>query len=452
MDQYMSYQGNMYGFQPSTLYQDRRQESPDTFAQAVQGYYRGNGVVFACSNARMMLFSDARFQFRQVRNGQPGDLFGTPALQLLETPWPNGTTGDLLARAIQNADLTGNFYAILDGDQLRLPNPAWMSIVLGSSMDVDQPADAYDAEVIGYLYQPGGPQSRKPAQMLPVDRVAHWAPIPDPLYRYRGMSWMTPIVRETMADNAASDHKLQFFEKAGTPQLAVRFPPPAAGQTPAMQDESFQRFKGRWQESVEGVGNAYRTVFLTGGADLTVIGKDLRQLDFKLVQGAGETRIAAAAGIPPIIVGLSEGLAAATYSNYALAMKRFNDLTMSPLWRSFVASIAPLVEVPPRAELWFDTRQIPALADNARDRAEIASMQAATVHTLIASGFVPDSAVQFVEAGYDWSLLDHTGLPSVQLQPAPKVGQGPGATIVGIPAGAQPIPGTNGSEPQPAPA
>jgi len=130
-------------------------------------------------------------------------------------------------------------------------------------------------------------------------------------------------------------------------------------------------------------------------------------------------------------------------------MRRFNDLTMAPLWRSFASALQPIVEVPSRAELWYDTQHIAALTDNARDRAEISQLQASTVHTLIASGFEPDSAVQFVEAGYDWSLLDHTGMASVQLQPAPKVGQGPGATVVGIPAGAEPLPSSNGGEPQP---
>jgi hypothetical protein len=59
----------------------------------------------------------------------------------------------------------------------------------------------------------------------------------------------------------------------------------------------------------------------------------MKQIDFKVTQGHGETRIAAAAGVPPIIVGLSEGLEAATYSNYGQARRRFADVTMRPLWR-----------------------------------------------------------------------------------------------------------------------
>jgi hypothetical protein len=42
-------------------------------------------------------FSEARFQFQRLTNGQPGDLFGNPALTPIERPWPGGTTADLLA-------------------------------------------------------------------------------------------------------------------------------------------------------------------------------------------------------------------------------------------------------------------------------------------------------------------------------------------------------------------
>jgi hypothetical protein len=30
--------------------------------------------------------------------------------------------------------------------------------------------------------------------------VAHWSPIPDPLANFRGMSWLTPVLREIDAD------------------------------------------------------------------------------------------------------------------------------------------------------------------------------------------------------------------------------------------------------------
>ena len=130
--------------------------------------------------ARMLVFSEARFQFRQLQNGRPGQLFGTQDLQILEVPWPNGTTGDLLARAIQDVDLEGNFYAYREGGKLHRMRPDWVTIVLGSRTNDAEAGFQADAEVAGYLYHPGGRQrSRDPVAFLP-EQVAHWAPLPDP--------------------------------------------------------------------------------------------------------------------------------------------------------------------------------------------------------------------------------------------------------------------------------
>src|SRR6266704_6377170 len=68
------------------------------FLGVVQGAYKRNGVIFACERARLSVFSEARFMFRRITDGRPGELFSTPELGLLENPWPNATTGDLLTR------------------------------------------------------------------------------------------------------------------------------------------------------------------------------------------------------------------------------------------------------------------------------------------------------------------------------------------------------------------
>jgi phage portal protein BeeE len=139
------------------------------------------------------------------------------------------------------------------------------------------------------------------------------------------------------------------------------------------------------------------------------------------VQGAGETRIAAAAGVPPVIVGLSEGLAAATYSNYSQVRHRFADSTMHPLWANAAGSLAHLVRASGTAassavRLWYDARGVPFLREDRKDAAEILASQAQKIRTLVDAGFTPDSVRRAVDAE-DWSLLSHTGLFSVQLQP-----------------------------------
>jgi phage portal protein BeeE len=401
-----------------TMPNSRQEDIGTGFPSLAQHAYKSDSVVFACMDVRLKLFSEARFQYRRRVNGRPTELFGDLSLRPLERPWPGGTTGDLLTKCIQYADLAGNAFIVRNGDGLGLLRPDWVTLVIGSNSDPDVMSWDVAAEIIGYVYQPGGPGSGRDPVPYPAADVAHFAPIPDPEARFRGMSWLTPVIREVMADKAATEHKLAFFENAATPNLAIKLDIPDV----ARMDEWEQWFKSRHS----GSRNAYSTLFLGAGADVTVVGKDLQQLDFKSTQGAGETRIAAAAGTPPVIVGLSEGLQAATYSNYGQARRRFADQTMRPLWRNFAGSLQKILTLPGGAELWYDDRDIPALQEDAKDNAERQQVEATTLNTLIVAGFDPASAVKAVMAD-DFANLVHTGLVSVQLLPP---GEAQGGTAV----------------------
>lgn len=386
-------------------------EEPDgSFVSLVQQAYKSNGVIFACMLARLSLFSEARFQFRVLRGGRPGELFGNESLIPLERPWRGGRTGDLLTRAIQDADLAGNaFFARRPGHRIRRMRPDWVTIILGSDTDPQMEPGDIDAEPIAYIYHPNGRNSGIEPEFLLPEQVAHWAPIPDPTASFRGMSWITPIIREVMGDSAATNHKLKFFEHGATPNLVVTL-------DKSILKEKFEEWVEKFKKNHEGLANAYKTLYLGAGATAEVVGSDLKEMDFKITQGAGETRIAAAAGVPPVIVGLSEGLQAATYSNYGQARRRFADGTMRPLWRSVAGALESIVPPPPGAELWYDDRDIPFLAEDAKDRAEMQGVESRTLRTLTDAGFTADSVKAAVIA-QDWTLLEHSGLFSVQLQP-----------------------------------
>jgi phage portal protein BeeE len=269
--------------------------------------------------------------------------------------------------------------------------------------------------------------------LLPGE-VSHFAPLPDPDAHYRGMSWLTPVIREVEADTAATAHKLQFFRNGASLNVVVSL-------DKDISEDAFKKFVARMEGAHTGLANAYKTMYVGGGADVTVRGADMRQLDFRATQGAGETRIAAAAGVPPIIVGLSEGLQSATYSNYGQARRSFADITMRPLWRNVAGSLATLVPPPPAAELWYDERDIAFLREDRTDVAAIQERQAVTMRQLVDAGFVPSTVVDAVLAE-DYSLLVHSGLYSVQLQP-PQNSQTPPPAPAGPPA-------LNGNGKQPA--
>jgi hypothetical protein len=146
--------------------------------------------------------------------------------------------------------------------------------------------------------------------------------------------------------------------------------------------------------------------------------------------------VCAAGGVPPIIVGLSEGLKAGTYSNYGMARRKFGDHWARPQWRSACAALSSLVKLPGGStsgavRLWYDDRDIAFLREDEGDRAGILKEHMLTIESAVRAGFEPESAKAAVVAG-DLSGMTHTGLYSVQLQPP--LDNSPPAIDAGAPA------------------
>lgn len=384
----------------------------DDFCSYVQNIYKRNGVVAACMTVRESIFAEIRFRFAAVNQGKLGKLFGTPALGVLEHPFgPNSTTGDLSKRMIQDADLAGQFYAVSRQGRLWRRRPDKMVIVLDGDPDEDE-----FVNVAGYSYYPHGvTPGAKFFTYLP-EEVCHWTPKPDPEAEYRGMSWLTPIIREIRADGAATDHKLEFFDSGASPKFVIKTP------LDVMTREQFNQFREDFNRNHTGKGTRYRNLYLAAGADVAMVGTDLKQLDFSETQGRDETRICSMAGVPPVIVGVKESLQGSSLNqgNYGMARRRLADGTMRPLYRDAAGALGNIVRAPQDkgpSILWYDDSQVAFFREDRKDAADIQSVQAQTIKALVDAGYEPDSAVDAV-MNEDMTLLKHSGLYSVQLQPA----------------------------------
>jgi len=395
----------------------------NNFEGYVEAAYKRNGPIFSCVCARQMVFSQARFQYRRFEKGHAGDLFGDDSLKLLEQPWPGGTTGELLAHMEQDASLAGNSWwtktddagrhgNAANGEGLRIVRlrPDWVTMVIGTTRGgIEADPNSIDAKVLQILYRPPNGEE---VRLLPTE-VAHYSPIPDPLARYRGMSWITPIIREIEADNGATTHKKSFFENAAVPNMVVKF-------DKETDEDDFDAFVAKFKSGHEGAWNAYKTLFLMGGADVTPLTHDFRQMEFNQTVGKGESRIASAAGVPPTWVGFSEGLQGSGLNagNFAAARRRFADGTIRPLWQIAAASLSVLLDVPHAAHLWYDERDIAFLREDELDRAEIFRVDMNAVDAGIKAGFEPDAVVEATRDRDLGKLVgNHTGLVSVQMQP-----------------------------------
>jgi hypothetical protein len=411
-----AYQGSRYPIGLGSQAWSKSEDIENSFTGYIQSVYKQDGPVFAVILARMLLFCEARFCWFEIgEDGEDGRPAGREGLGVLEHPWPNAGTGELLARMEQDVSLGGNFYAVREATRLRRLRPDWLTIVLTAP-----PAEAVESDVAGYWYHPGRSFTNV-IEAAPGDRlympedICHWSPIPDPDAQYRGMSWLTPVITEVQADKAATLHKERFFANGAT-----------FGQIVAPKEnlstEQFEEWKDNILSQHQGVDNAYRPFFLGSPVDTHTATADMRQLDFKITQGAGETRLCAAGGVPPIIVGLSEGLSSATYSNYGMARRKFGDHWGIPQWKSASQALQGVTDGPPRDDLRLgvNVKGIAFMREDAKDAAAIAQIQAATLVSLLQGGIEFESAKQAVVSG-DLSLTKWTGMVSVQLQP-------PGAT------------------------
>lgn len=385
-------------------------ESEKSFLDMVRNTYQANGIVYACIQARQLPFSEVRFQVQQIVEGRPGKLRNDPSLAILDRPWPNGTTGELLARMEQDVSLAGNFFATWIGEgpnrRIRRLRPDWVTILSGIRGRTDGDPYALDAEVLGYIYQP---PLREPVLLSP-DRVVHYSPIPDPQAQWRGMSWLTPLLREIRADQHATTHKLKYYENGAALSTVIRY-------DPSVTADKLKDYIALFNETHRGPGKAYKVLHIGGGSDVTALSNELKE-DFAKLQGGGETRIAAAAGVGAIIARFSEGMqgSALNQGNYTSAVRQFGDMTIRPLWRSAAGALSKLVTLGTDERLWYDARDVEFLKADRKDAAEIQSTTAKTIHTLVAAGFTAESVILAVETD-DLTRLEHSGLFSVQLQP-----------------------------------
>lgn len=450
-----TYGGQVYGFgSPNLTY---GQSKAREFSADLPGHaaaVKACPPAFAAQLVRAMVLSQARFTFRNVRwSRTPRRLFGTSGLSLLERPWPNGTTGDLIGRMEWHAGLAGSSFVTnwQQNSRLRVMRPDWTAVVSGSQLEPDDPVGALDAEVLGYAYRNGGfgLGNRNPMQTLPPSSVAHFAPLADPLSPGMGMSWITPAIREIQGDMLTAQHKITYFSNGATPNLVVK-------GIPALSKEQFDEIVDAMESNHRGAANAYRTLYLTAGADATVVGSNMKDIDFRAVQAGGETRIGLLSRVPAPLLGIGEGLQGSSLNagNFTAARRMFADSWIFPTLQNLASTLSPLVNTPADAELWFDTADMPILREDAKDAADIGQVQAAAITLLVRDGFTPESAVRAVIA-QDMSLLVHSGMVSVQLWAPGSEGPrnlAPGAESPGHPTGPKPPPKSGGAPPASVPA
>ena len=415
-DSSFAYNGHRYWPSPVTSMPGFKVDTPNgSFDTLVEMVHRRHDVISAAVIARGLLLSQLRFVWRSLVSADNGRLWGNADLAPLESPNGTQTRADLLMQAEMHVSYAGNafFHRVPGTDQVRLLNPSWTSVVLGSRLDPADAAAQRDAEVFAYHYQPGGRRGDEAAgELIDASQVAHWRPEPDPVAWWRGASWVQSVLAEYAVDKAAQAHTQSFFENAATPQMIYTF-------DPSVTAEQIQGVSAAIDRGHAGAAAGYRSLFLGGGADAKVVGSDLSRIDLRSVTGLAETRIAVRSRVPAVVLGIAEGLggSALNAGNYNQTRRQWADGWFSPTAQGLCAALGKILPVPPAAELWWDPATVMFVQDDRLDEAQIQQQEAMTIRQLVDAGFDPATVVLAVTTG-DFRTLAHSGLYSVQLQPA----------------------------------
>jgi phage portal protein BeeE len=381
---------------------DREPVLPQLTAYAQQAH-GSNSVVFSAALVRAALFSEARFQFQAKDDHH---LFGNQSLVKLEEPFgPSSTTGHLLARMEQDAFLAGNAY-IWDApgeDRLVRLRPDWVSIV---SEVVHVGGGGWYRRPVGYWFeQPKSLMEQRDGFMVPAEECVHWVPVglEDPAADFRGMSPLTPAAREVSGDDGMAAYKLRYLQNNASPNLLIKY---AQKLQPGTVDSIRERMQARYA----GTDNAGKTLVLDQGADATIIGSNMVQMDFSGVSAVGVERILADCSVPGVLVGLEPLRGAGR--GYQESMQKLANLWARPAWRSACGALSQIVDVPSGNRLWFDTSDIAALADGELERGQAALVRAQALLALHQAGYDPMSAIGAVDS------MDLTQLKAAAVPPA----------------------------------
>ena len=220
-----------------------------------------------------------------------------------------------------------------------------------------------------------------PITVKPADICRLW--FPDPASPRAALGPLQAACRDAWLDESRQDYQAELLANNGRP----------GGIIYTLEELNEEQRAGVRSAFTAGLraGKRGRNVFVHGEGSRYEPIPPVAELDWPGLTGLSETRICAAFGVPPIVIGLRAGLENATYSNYEQALRAFYRGTMASLWTMLDAGLtrglitaelgarasSPAVEArgDTRAswELYHDTADVRGLRDDAAESADRAA-------------------------------------------------------------------------------
>jgi len=303
--------------------------------------FRAVKLISEAAAAVPLILQDAQLRYDQH-----------PILALLARP--NGAQGraELLEAVYGHLLLSGNAYIEAVGGGAGLPQE--LHVLRADRMSVVPGPDGWP---MAYDYTLGGRAHRfvMGDQAQPICHLKNFHPNDD----HYGFSPLQAAAVAVDVHNAASSWSKALLDNAARPSGAIVYRG-AEGQSQLSNDQ-YDRLVSEIETNHQGARNAGRPMLLEGGLDWKPMGFSPSDMEFQKTKEAAAREIAAAFGIPPMLMGIPGD---STYANYQEANRAFYRLTVLPMAAKVAADLGHWLsgftgEV---IELRPDLDQIPALA------------------------------------------------------------------------------------------
>ncbi len=324
--------------------------------------YRRNVVVYSCVNEVAQSVPSARLYLRDRVTQE--EVKEHPILDLIARPNPESGWYELCERALIHLQTAGVGYI----HKLRNGSgePVGMETIRPDRLF---PLPSALGRVEEYEYRLSGQAAGKGQRVPASDVIA--LRLYDPTNDYLGLSPLMVCAVWGDIDWDAAIYLRDFFTNGAMPLGLLKLKSPRVTQADRM------RVQAEWRETYgrgDGTGKSrwHDLAVIGAEAEFERVGSEPAQLRMDSLWGMSESRICAAYGIPPIVVGVKVGLQHATYSNYKEARGSLWSETLVPITRRVAEAFTRGLcsEWDDRLELAFDYDSVAELQEDLDKRSD----------------------------------------------------------------------------------
>ena len=316
--------------------------------------YAGHALVYACVRKIALSAAEPVLRVRRREGGVARVVEPHPALDLLDAPNPFCTGHDLTHAVVSRLLLTGKAYVWkwrggngAVGELWPVPS-SWVRPNYGEG---NRLIESYSVA-----------QGRGRSLTVPAGDMVHLRFI-DPATLTEGIGPLQAAQHDHQLDVERQTYLVEFLRNAPIPGMKLRV---KGNLTQRQRDDLRAALADK-----SGRGKRGSPLVLEGDADAEMIGA-AGDMDWPGLTALSESRICAAFGVPPILVGARVGLDRSTFANYEEARRSFYAETLRPLWRMMESALtAGLLRAEGHAEeeLFYDLDGVQELQEDRDKRA-----------------------------------------------------------------------------------